>query len=363
MTLRLPKDAHLGWIVAEEYRVKWNRPRWMVKRGIDGFREFRRPDLPWRIVKHEDQIWFDTPEAHRDFWAGFNLQTHLAASFSCANGARWSAADKWGQRKRLGQSGRGFDQVLQIVPLTHASNGLRNDDGKKGMETNFLPSCQIEFNWYSGEELTPLEEEKRAELLSLILLWNEKYGTGEKLDAVPFNDVGIGSGSYGVKGAGRMSNAEWLYAKKDGSRWTVCEHQNVPSGNTHWDNGAERNAVICDEANVLLGQARREGRDYVTGKVGQSPVKTKGVPVNVKIDMSEFKEAQRQVEELKAKYAGKFVYDPKTQLVLDRSVWMQIGAYFDDLVDWARRSQGSSQFDSTIIGVLDSTAKWAKTVK
>jgi len=76
-----------------------------------------------------------------------------------------------------------------------------------------------------------------------------------KFTLQPYADRGVGGASYGFKGQGRMSRAEWESGRrKDGKSWTLTGHNQIP-WQRHWDPGALDYGRIAETANKLLKPA------------------------------------------------------------------------------------------------------------
>ena len=240
--LVLPSDAAEGWIVAPEFRVPFHR----------AYIPYRNSGAPFRVVWHQTQTISATPERQRAAYSRHRSKPQIWASFAESNGWVWGPGDRHGNRRKTGRRTDlgGHDTILQSVPLTHAGWALKND--WSGWETNHQNCAQVEFEGWSAEQLDEGEEEKWAELTALIFEWNQKFGA-EALVAAPFEPVGRGGDQgWGTKAPSRAPKEEWMDGVSEGRRITVFTHQNVGSGNDHWDCGRTRNEIICDRANRLL---------------------------------------------------------------------------------------------------------------
>lgn len=247
--LKLPADAADGWVVEPEFRVPFHKPR---------FIPMRNSGAPFRIVHHQTQTISATPEQQWGAYSRHRSKPQLWVSFAESNGFVWGPADKLGNRRKTGERTKlgGHDTVLQSVPLGFAGWSLKNSWRRDGWETNHQNCVQVEFEGWSAEsgDLLRSEEDKWGELTGLILLWNEKFGSGEVLRANPYRSIGESGGiAWGAESETRAPLDVWMNAEDpDRGRISVFTHQNVGSGNDHWDCGQSYNELICGSANRFL---------------------------------------------------------------------------------------------------------------
>lgn len=115
-------------------------------------------------------------------------------------------------------------EIRQHLPFVTAARSLRNEAG--GVQTNREgDTCpQLAVVGYSKD--SPEWSDQLIEAIARFVVWAEKNLGVPATFPLAFG----GSGSWGKKGAGRLTPSQWV----EFQGW--CGHQDVPE-NTHWDPG------------------------------------------------------------------------------------------------------------------------------
>jgi hypothetical protein len=143
--------------------------------------------------------------------------------------------------------------MYQHIPIDTAARALRNARG--GVQTNRARAIQIEIVGRAAESAQM--PEAKLDALSRWMRWVEEQTGVRRKAPLEFR----GGEAYGLQGAGRMSNQDWLVFDS----W--CGHQHVPE-NTHWDPGkiniAEllRRGAVPEPAEVVPAPAVVSGAFY-----------------------------------------------------------------------------------------------------
>ena len=188
---------------------------------------YRRTDLPWRVVLHTIEGYSSSHAGFRSLAAGHRNSPHLWVDPRA--GKRWK---------------------LQTVPLDKAARSLRRASGQP--ETNHAMALQVEMagraaetqgwsnadlDWLGAEMLAPIVEFVRSVGSDINLDYVERtYGAGE--------GIILASVSSPI----RYNQQTWYYD----CNW-VSTHQRV-TGNSHWDAGDLNNGRIIAAAKEALGE-------------------------------------------------------------------------------------------------------------